>query len=158
VAKIKPTKENPVLILRKHCTYYDKQGKSYPVPSLILLGNRKGFTWLSKFFARCAKKKPYSAPWINELDPDQHAHLNPSLAPILRKHSDEMEIRVGIITPKNKRKVFLKYSITPNKPYVGDLVKQYKEQIQHVLPQWKFVLRVDKEWENENTKSARPTD
>jgi hypothetical protein len=44
----KPDAKFPEVIIRKACTFFETQGKCYPVPELLLLANRAGFLWLSK--------------------------------------------------------------------------------------------------------------
>ena len=101
----------PEVILRKMCTFHEKQGKSYPIPELLILANREGFRWLSKFFARCARKTGETEPPFG--DPDDHEHIDlgdPEINPI---HSDELAFRLGILTQKNRRVVFKKYRAHP---------------------------------------------
>jgi hypothetical protein len=132
------------IILRKTCVYWERGGRTYPVPELLLLANRNGFRWLSKFFAEFAEKDPDPRPWNDLSDPDDHDHISWPRAPIDCQHSDEMEIRVGIVSPKNRTQVFEKYSIESAAPYRGTLKKQYQAQIRNVIPQWNFVLQMEK--------------
>ncbi len=46
----------PQVIIRKRCTFLENQDRCYPIPELLLLANRAGYFWLSKVFARCARK------------------------------------------------------------------------------------------------------
>ena len=132
------------IILRKTCSYQEKRGRTYPVPELLLLANRNGFLWLSRFFAGFAKKDPDPRPWNDLSDPDDHDHLSWPRAPIDCQHSDEMQIRVGIVSPKNITQVFKKYSIKSAAPYRGNLKKHYQAQIRKVSPQWDFVRQMEK--------------
>ena len=130
------------IILRKTCIYCERRGRAYPVPELLLLANKQGFLWLSRFFAEFAKKDPDPRPWNDLSDPDDHDHLAWPRAPIDCEHSDEMEIRVGIVSPKNKAQVFKKYAVEAVAPYRGNLKKQYQAQIRRVMPQWQYVLQM----------------
>ena len=136
--------------------YYEAKGRTYPVLSLILLANRKGFLWLSDFFARRAQKAAHRAFWKNN-DDDDAEHLDPLFAPIDGKLSDEMEIRVGVLTKKNKNQVFKKYNFTSSKPYKGDLKSQYEAQMRVVRPQWKRLLRWDRDFLKDRTKPIQPS-
>jgi hypothetical protein len=140
---MKKQKTRASIILRKTCEYHEKRGRTYPVPELTLLANKQGFLWLSKYFAAFAKRNPDPGLWKNDPDPDDHDHLfYPPFQPLDPRHSDEMMIRVGIMTPKNKRQVFRKYGITSFPPYRGDLKQQYQAQIRRVMPQWEYVLQM----------------
>jgi hypothetical protein len=126
------------IILRKRCEYHEKRGRSYPVPELLLVANKQGFLWLSKYFAAFAKANP-------DPGPDNHGHLfNPPFDPFDSRHSDEMVIRVAVLTPKNKREVFRRYGIASLPPFRGDLKRQYEAQIRRVIPQWRYVLRLER--------------
>jgi hypothetical protein len=146
----------PVIILRKNCIFYEVKGRSYPVLSLILLANQRGFLWLSDFFARRAKKASHRRFYKNN-DDDDAEHLDPLLAPIDGKLSDEMEIRVGVLTKKNKHQVFKKYDFISSKPYKGDLKSQYEAQMRVVLPQWKSLLKWDRDFLKDRTRRIQPT-
>jgi hypothetical protein len=124
---------------------------------LILLANRKGFLWLSDFFARRAQKAANQKFLKNDGDPDDHDHLDTFFAPIDAKLSDEMEIRVGVLTKRNKNQVFAKYDFTSSKPYKGDLKSQYEAQLRVVRPLWKRLLRWDREFLKDRTKPIQPT-
>ncbi len=144
----------PEVIIRKTCTFYEKQGKSYPIPELLLLANRTGFLWLSKVFARCARKTGEAMPAFAR-DPDDHEHLDqgdPQINPI---HSDEFDFRLGILTRKNRRAVFKKYGIAQHKPFKGDLVSQYQRQITEVRSLWRRMRALDRRWKKENERENR---
>jgi hypothetical protein len=134
--------------------YYEAKGRAYPVLSLILLANRRGFLWLSDFFARRARR---AAHWRSLKDDDDGEHLDPLFAPIDGKLSDEMEIRVGILTKQNKNQVFAKYDMISSNPYKGDLKSQYEAQMRVFLPQWKEVLRMERDSLKESTKPIKRT-
>ena len=90
-------------------------------------------------------------------DPDAHEHLDPLFSPFDGKLSDEMEIRVGLLTKENKNQVYAKYDITSSKPYKGDLKSQYEAQMRAVLPQWKQVLRMERDSLKDRTKPIQPS-
>jgi hypothetical protein len=121
------------IILRKTCFFLEKGNVTYPVPQLTLLATKKGFAWLSKRFAEWARKE--------NADEDAHDHIGWPMAPIDCRHSDEMEIRVGMITAKNKLKLFSKYGITPSNAYRGDLSSQYKAQMRQVEATLRWLRR-----------------
>jgi hypothetical protein len=152
---MKTTNRKPYIILRKNVVFNVVDDRPYPVLSLILLANRKGFLWLSDFFAMCAKKNPDRGLWKDDGDPDDHEHLDPLEAPIDGKLSDEMEIRVGHLTKKNKKQVYAKYGVTSSKPYKGDLKSQYAAQMKVVLPQWKHFLKMFEDDTGISTKSKK---
>ena len=124
------------IILRKSCFFLEKGSETYPVPQLLLLATKKGFRWLSRLFAEWAKfKNP---------DEDVHDHVGWPMAPIDCRHSDEMEIRVGMITPKNKHRLFKKFGITSSNSYRGDLRSQYKAQMRQVEATSKWLRRIER--------------
>jgi hypothetical protein len=145
---------SPEVILRKTCTFYEKQGEGYPVPELLILANRAGFRWLASVFARCAQKAGESHP-TPAGDPDDHEHIDlwhPEINPL---HSDELAFRLGILTPKNRRAVFKKYGLRRRQSFQGDLVSQYQRQIAEVRPQWRRVLAFDRQWNRDLEREDR---
>ena len=125
------------IILRKTCFFLEKGNVTYPAPQLTLLATKKGFAWLSKLFAEWARKE--------NADEDAHDHIGWPMAPIDCRHSDEMEIRVGMITPKNKHRLFKKFGITSSNSYRGDLRSQYKAQMRQVEAASKWLRRIERD-------------
>jgi hypothetical protein len=150
------TNRKPFIILRKNCVFHGVGDRTYPVLSLVLLANRSGFLWLSKFFAMCARKNPDRNLWKNDPDPDDHEHLDAWCSPLDEILSDEMEIRVGNLTRKNRKQVYTKYGIKSSKPYKGDLKSQYEAQLRAVLPLWKRVLKMERDVRKGQTKRIPP--
>lgn len=147
---MKKRKVKPLVIWRKNCVYHEGSKGTYPAPSLILLANKEGFAALAKIFAEFGKKKPkYYKGDLS--DPDDHMHIDTMFGPVDPTLSDEMEMRIGLITAENKKEVFEKYSITSKPPYKGDLLTQYKEQMKQVSVQWKCVKLI----ENPETPKAK---
>jgi hypothetical protein len=153
---MKNSNRKPCIILRKNCIYPEIEGRTYPVLSVILLANRRGFLWLSNFFAECAKENPDRKLWKDDPDPDHHKHLDPFFPPFDRKLSDEMEIRVGHLTKKNKKQVYAKYDITSSNPYKRDLKSQYEAQMKVVLPRWKELLRMERDFLKDLPRPIQP--
>ena len=141
----------PEVIIRKTCTFVEQRNKAYPIPELLLLANRAGFLWLSKVFARCARKTGDAQAG----DPDDHEHVdacNPEFNPI---HSDEMALRLGILTRVNRRAVFQKYELTQRKRFKGDLPRQYQRQVVEVRSQWRRVLAMERQQRTREEKESR---
>jgi hypothetical protein len=141
----------PEVIIRKGCTFFEKQDKFYPVPELLLLANRAGFLWLSKVFARCARKTGDDGAG----DPDDHEHVDPCNPEINTIDIDEIALRLGILTPLNRRAVFKKYDLTRRKPFQGDLPSQYHRQIIEVQSQWRRVLAMQRQERTREEKKNR---
>lgn len=140
------------MILRKTHAFHNKRGRSYPVPLLLILANQAGFLWLSRFFARCARKSSANMP---EYDPENHEHLDLFNKEISRIHSDEMGFRLGILTEKNRRAVFKKFDIGRHQPARGDLIRQYQRQIAEVRVSWRRMRAFDQEWKRHVMKENR---
>src|SRR5262249_58319958 len=104
----KPTAK-PEIILRKQVLLVtDEDGTDTPVQELLILANRAGYRWLSKYFMDLSKLSipkdldPYG-------DPDYHLHLDSRSAPFNGNISDEFAFRLGTLTRANRRAVFKKY-------------------------------------------------
>ncbi|MBN2508164.1 MAG: hypothetical protein JXQ71_15875 [Verrucomicrobia bacterium] len=150
----KPKGTSPEVILRKMCIFCEKRGKSYPVPALLILANRAGFLWLSKLFARCALKTSETKPPFG--DPDDYELVDHIGHPEINSiHSDELPLRLGVLTAKNRRAVFKRYSIRAHKPFKGDLIRQYQRQIAEVRPQWRQELAFDRQCAKDQEKGKR---
>ncbi|MFO0782845.1 MAG: hypothetical protein U0636_04090 [Phycisphaerales bacterium] len=116
------------LILRQRLFVETSGAKPYAVPELLILGNREGFEWLSKYFAYRAAKMPTEFQ-VQQNDADDHHHLVALDHPFSSKLSDELEIRVGMLTPQNRATTLAKYGFMTSEPQRGCLVKRYKQLI-----------------------------
>jgi hypothetical protein len=109
---------------------YDVDGKLVPMPELLILANRQGYLELADYFTKLANAGPkLSARRVDPDDPDDHRHLEIREAPFDPRLSDDLEMRFGIITPKNRRAVLEKYGITADNRGQGTLIEQYRRHI-----------------------------
>jgi len=119
---------NAELILRQRLFVETTGTKPYAVPELLILGNREGFEWLAKYFAHRAAKMPTEFQ-AQHNDADDHDHLVALDHPFSSKLSDELEIRVGVLTQENRAATLKKYGFMTSEPQRGCLVKRYKQLI-----------------------------
>ena len=111
-----------------------------PLPDYLLLANRAGFRWLSKFFAAMADRSTFAnrRPWGEDdlaaiHDPDDHVHLQTRGAPFVANLSGESEFRLGTLTRANRERVFEKYALNKD-DHRGDLIERYERLIESVRP------------------------
>lgn len=116
------------IIVRQRLYVEVGEGKLYPVPELLVLGNAAGFRWLSEYFGLRAHE-PIGTNCIAQGDPDDHDHLSWDAPAVNSRLSDELEVRVGLLTAENREQVMAKYALERSAPQRGSLIKRYKEVI-----------------------------
>ena len=125
-----PKPSSKAEIISKERFLIDGTGKKdVPIPELLVLANRQGFQFLSRVFAFMAQPEGKVNDWIAQLDPDDHYHMGRSEAPFSHKLSDDIEFRLGTITPANRKQVLRHYGITQKWRARGSLVKRYEHLI-----------------------------
>lgn len=107
--------------------------RAFPVPEILILANRKGLLWLADWLRDLAHKKP-SRLHFDHFDPDDHQHVGPSQSPGVfnRAQSDEVEIRLGILTGFNRREVFRKYGGDKKRRLKGSALHQYETLLDRI--------------------------
>jgi hypothetical protein len=102
----------------------DSRSRGIAIPKLLLLANREGYQLLAEICVSMAKKR--ITDFLMRVDPDHHCHLDTVLGPFSRELSDQIEIRLGLLTPENRTAVFRNYSISRSTRRRGDLAERYR--------------------------------
>jgi hypothetical protein len=105
-----------------------EKGAPYAMPELLLLGNREGFEWLSRYFANRAASLPTEYQ-VERGDPDDHWHLGGDCMPRSAPLSDEIEIRVGVYTEASRGRALAKYAIDTTPGERGCLRTRFRRWI-----------------------------
>ena len=117
----------PAEVIVKQTYLIDATGeKKYPVPEVLLLGNREGLRNLGQWLVDYAERIPKADAM--DWDPDDHQHLPTKYPPFNSALSDELEFRIGILTELNRDAVLDKYGINEASRQKGDLVARYRRQ------------------------------
>lgn len=101
----------------------------YPVPELLIVGNKAGLLWLAKQLQQQAESTNTSDD--PRSDPDDHRHISTMMPQVNRELSDEMELRIGLIDTSSRSAVLQKYDIAPATKRTGSLIGQYQSDIDH---------------------------
>lgn len=119
--------------------------REFPFPELSLLANADGFRYLARLFDYVANEAKQND------DPDFHLHLGRREPPFNGRLSDDVELRIGILPPGNRREVYLRYGISRAARKKGDmatylmkLVKDAKTCIRReavALRKWRQAMR-----------------
>lgn len=104
------------------------QGDTIALPELIILANRKGFSFLAEVFDEMAKRGLGHAG-AGDPDPDNHEHLGWA-RPFNSALGDRVEIRLGIFTVANRSNVLARYGISKTSRSRGDLQNRFRRLIQ----------------------------
>ncbi|MDA0833171.1 MAG: hypothetical protein O2955_04145 [Planctomycetota bacterium] len=96
----------------------------YAVPEILLLGNREGLERLGHFLLNMSQRLLDQGQC--ELDPDDHQHLTINNGHFNPRLSDEMEIRIGVLTLENRDSVLEKYDIDESTRQTGDLAPRFR--------------------------------
>ena len=112
------------IIIRHQFTMQGFDDGAVPIPEILIVANKDGFRWLSRYFA-----------WLAELsvtefqlkvgDSDNHQHLTTDQPPINPELSAQLEMRLGILTPEGRETTLKKYGLTPQNRQQGSLFDQF---------------------------------
>jgi hypothetical protein len=119
----------PELIFKKGFNINCTGDEPYPMPELLILGNKAGLRWLARQLQREAESTRTSDD--PRCDPDDHRLVSTMMTEVNRELSDEMELRIGLIDDRNRDAVLQKYDITPETRKSGSLIDQYESDIEH---------------------------
>ena len=98
---------------------------------LIILGNRGGYRWLSKYFDWFASRVDEDADFC-EADPDDHQHLDRA-APINVNRSDEFGLMVGSFTKRNRKRVFESCGTSKKKRILESPIRQFRQTLMFMV-------------------------
>ena len=114
------------LIIKENLIHLDSCGReTVAIPALAILGNRQGFRYLARVFEYLADRTPVPPASAHETDPEDHQHLDVFDS----ARSDKVEIRLGHITPENRRQVLRKFGVSRTNADRRCLTKRYAERI-----------------------------
>jgi hypothetical protein len=116
------------LVFKQHFALFSDKGPTIAIPTLIIVGNRKGFDFLSQLFAYAARRRLYSSPG----DPDDHLHWGRAEAPINPRLSDDMEFRIGTYEARARKETLRKYGMTRSERGRGDAAPRYRALIKKI--------------------------
>ena len=127
------SRTKPEIIIR-HSWFINACGKKeLPVPEILILANRKGFLWLANVLRKLADKKP--GPFLlAHFDPEDHQHVGPRQSPGVfnQAQSDDVELRLGILTDFNRRAVFRKYGRDKTRRLKGSALAQFRSLLNRI--------------------------
>ncbi len=114
------------LVVKQHFALFGD--KPTAIPTLIIVGNRKGFEFLSQLFAYAARRRLYSPPG----DPDDHFHWGRAEAPINRWLSDDIEFRIGTYEARARKETLAQYGMSRSERGHGDAVPRYRTLVKKI--------------------------
>jgi len=121
------------------------------IPEIRILGNAKGFTYLSRM---CA----FMADWTRRhADPDieAHFHVESYQPPFNQRLTDRMEFRLVPLWPKGRRAVLALHKATVANRQQGSLVGRYRAIAARAEELEKKYAAIDREWEALQRKQRR---
>lgn len=129
--KMSRVKNKAQIIIRQRYNINATGKKEFATPVIHILATRKGFRFLANFFQALAETKiPQQSA---DSDPDNHAHLSTGQNAVFDPSlSDELEFRVGLITPSNRKRTLKKYTINRATRADKDLINRYEKQVAEI--------------------------
>ena len=120
----------PEIIVKESFALAGPSTRLYAYPVVVILANPEGWKRLATECRRMATRQVHeSTP-----DPDDHSHFGPFWfsSAMNERLSDEIEFRVGSITPTNRRAVLKHYGITRASRNRGSLIERFERLIRRV--------------------------
>jgi hypothetical protein len=122
----RPTRSCALVV--KQAWEWSSRFHNWLVPSLFVYGNRRGFAWLSDYFA-------YLAGSINEdgaFENDFHAHLEHD-APLNRDLSDAVGLKLVCMAARHQTRILKSLGIEKQAKLEGSPIAQWARILNHIV-------------------------
>ncbi len=120
--------DTPEVIVKESFGILHNRRNRHAYPVLVMVANAAGWRKLASEFRAMARRRPRPD---DDLDPDDHMHINFGWWSDNRL-SDEVELRLGLLTPENRAAVFRKYGISARSRQRSDLRVRCPKRVRKV--------------------------